>query len=402
MDAKHLTAYVVFFIIVSNTLIIYALTKDYGLFNDESAHYSQIRDFVRGSSVLHCLSTLPGYHAVMAFLATFFADSSRSFVRFLNVVFSILSVFVFYLCAKTVHNKSSVEKTIQFWLLPLLFPYFFLIYTDVLSLWFILLMMLLLLKKRFQIAALSGIMACLVRQNNVVWLAFAIVFIWGEEFSFRKDLHSLNCLLQKCLLFVFGILSIVFYLVVNGHLVPCRPELHPLTFSLGNVYMALFLLCIFYLPIHVANARKIYSLLQDHKIHLIYLILFCGFFVFPFVSINPQNNNGQDWVLMNYLLGQLKSSIILRALLCIPIAYVILSLFVIKLMKPVYRLFFIFSFLFLAASWFVEPRYYIIPFSMFILFRRPKGPVVEYFAIFFSLILSIALFSLVSFYSIVL
>ena len=59
------------------------------------------------------------------------------------------------------------------------------------------------------------------------------------------------------------------------------------------------------------------------------------------------------------------------------VAWTVLSLAVTPLVRPQYLLLYPFTVLFLVPSWLVEQRYTLIPFTLFLLMRRPASAPVE-------------------------
>jgi alpha-1,2-glucosyltransferase len=76
----------------------------------------------------------------------------------------------------------------------------------------------------------------------------------------------------------------------------------------------------------------------------------------------------------------------------LPIAFSIMSLSVTTLRNKSYYLLYPFTVLFLVPSWLIEQRYYIVPFSLFILFKNEKSRLVEYSTIAMYIVTSALLF----------
>lgn len=93
--------------------------------------------------------------------------------RLVTFGLSLAAAYVFLLLARELGGTGAGTKTLQFLLLPVAFPLFFLVYTETTSLLFVLLMLLAALGGRPGLAGLAGLAACLVRQNDIVWVAFA-------------------------------------------------------------------------------------------------------------------------------------------------------------------------------------------------------------------------------------
>lgn len=160
-------------IILSISLISFLLIKDKYLFVDEGIYYKLI---VKAASLqftplLDETPSLPGY-AISIGIIDHFIGLSKQASRLATTIFSLLSVLIFYLIAKRIDSKMSEIKTLQYFFFPILFVFFFLLYTDVYSLLYTLITFLLVLKRRYFWAGFFGFLSLLIRQNNIIWLGF--------------------------------------------------------------------------------------------------------------------------------------------------------------------------------------------------------------------------------------
>ena len=147
---------------------------------DESVHVPQIQDFMRGSFVVHpLLTTIPGYHLLMAGAMKLLAADSVAQMRAIGAVLGLAPALVFYFIRRTTGDLHPVRSASLLFFLPFLYPYYFLIYTDVLSLALVLCAMLATLHRRHFWSAVALVFSILVRQNNVVWAGFMPLFaLW--------------------------------------------------------------------------------------------------------------------------------------------------------------------------------------------------------------------------------
>jgi alpha-1,2-glucosyltransferase len=76
-------------------------------------------------------------------------------VRGISVLLGAAGVLVFARCRRLLGNGDRDERVLQFALCPIIFPYFFLIYTDVASLLLILVGVWLALERRYALCALA-------------------------------------------------------------------------------------------------------------------------------------------------------------------------------------------------------------------------------------------------------
>jgi alpha-1,2-glucosyltransferase len=98
---------------------------------------------------------------------------------------------------------------------------------------------------------------------------------------------------------------------------------------------------------------------------------------FTFKNDHPYNQIATYYFIRNYILVKFTSSSALKVLFFLPMLYTIWSLVVTPLSKKSWNIFYLFTALFLLPGWLIEQRYYIIPFVLFMLFRKEQSPVVE-------------------------
>lgn len=381
------------------------------LYVDEVTHFSVISNFCKFKfEHPDFLTTIPGYH-FFGGLFGYLADCSESWIRFFNLIVSIAAIFVVYNLAKEmvlgnrkwmkpVRDHAPMEKVLLFALLPILFPFFFLIYTDVLSLLFVLLMFYFLVRgekggdwENFLLSGIFGLASFAVRQNNIIWVLFAVAYaVSGNEgglqdkvkAAFKKDF------IRNMLPFIF-VLAVAagFFIKVGGFALGDRGQ-HP-SFFVGpmNIYTILFFLFWINLPEQFFNFRKIVSGLKG--IRMVWLlavaaavILFYAFFLLGFKIDHPYNNyNIYSYFLRNKILHFFDSSFLLRSAFFLCALYSVFSLATIKFREKRQYLVYAFSLLYLMPSWLIENRYFIIPFVFFNLFalRGETRPLIAWYLI---------------------
>ncbi|XP_033342291.2 alpha-1,2-glucosyltransferase Alg10 [Megalopta genalis] len=130
------------------------------------------------------ITTLPGLYLIATLVLLPFNLCNIFYMRCLNLLGTF---FNFYLVHNIIECITITRRT-QKWnnwtqlmvacnimLFPPLFFWHFLYYTDVVSVNSILLMLLLHLHKKFKTAATVGLLSVLIRQTNIIWIAFVTV-----------------------------------------------------------------------------------------------------------------------------------------------------------------------------------------------------------------------------------
>lgn len=389
------------FLVLALTLLVlgplFWYVRGHEPMGDEHLHMDQILRFARGEfSMNEFVTQIPGYHAIIAVPAALSGMTSVDGLRLFSFLLSVATVVVFYLCARAIQPRLSGAATAQFALLPILLPYFFLLYTDVTSLLLVLLALLFALRKRFTVAGVFATLAVFVRQTDIVWLGFFLFFMLAERGYLRRmwewlrDMidgkkttrftHSpwFHPMLRESAVYLIGAGLFVAFALINGGIAVGDKSAHPFpALYPGNVYLLLFLAFFLFLPLHLANTPRIAKHFWKRPwMWLLFpLLLICAMF---FVSDHP-NNQAEHWFfLRNRLLLFFTADLLHKFLFFIPIGLAALSLAVTKLARRSFYLLYPFAILSLVPSWLIEHRYLFIPLALFLLFRERRSAVVEW------------------------
>ncbi|MCY1078998.1 hypothetical protein [Archangium lansingense] len=359
---------------------------------DEGLHGLQIVTVAGGKlEIAKGLTMFPGYHAVLVLLAGLTGARSSTAIRSLSSLISLPVIPIFYLIVRQLTPRFAAVATLQFAFLPILFPFLFLLYTDGFSLLLVLLSVLLVLRQRRKAAAAVAILSVLVRQTNIICLVFVLGLAYLEDHGPTLSRERVVSFLRQHLLFVIGLAAFAVFVVVNGGVAVGDRSAHPLKFTLGNVYLFLFLYFFLSLPTHLASLRSALASLGDKWVLGLSLLLF-GVFMLTFVNDHPYNQLnveafrysddakyvGQAPFLRNQLLHLATQSALSKILFFIPVLLSCLLLLKTKLVQPRFLLIFPLTLLILTPSWLIEQRYCLVPLALLLLARERTSPVLEY------------------------
>lgn len=229
-----------------------------GSYADESDHLRQIHRFMKGNyNVMSQITTIPGYHLAISFVANFFHDVKSYQIRIISLILSLFSIPMIYLIARKLQSENPLIKTLQYVFLPVTFFYFPLVYTDIFSLLWVLLAFYFAISKKYSWSAFFLLISLLVRQNNVVWGAFLWVYTYVLENGYAISSEKIISHLKRGIGYVItAVLFLVFVWVNHGVSIGDR-ERQQVGFYMGNIYFFLALVGLLFLPILIANFRKI-------------------------------------------------------------------------------------------------------------------------------------------------
>ncbi len=352
---------------------------------DEEENLVQIRMLLHGQfHEFQYIATTPAYHAIIALLAWLLNAQSLSLIRLLSLMLGLSAVAGFFIAARHLDAMDAPLATSQFFFLPILLPFFFLLYTDVLSLGLLVFSVYGALTHREKLAGTAGILAVVVRQNQIVWLLFVFLLLYLIENGYSMDREAIKNHLRRSWIFLIGFAAFALFVLLNHGIAIGDCKMHPpFTFHLGNVYFSLFLFLIVFLPMHLANFPKVCALIRRNPWLLAVLGLLLSIYLPTFTNTHPYNF--VHGFLRNVVLELATLALWTKLLFFIPIAYTILSIAVTPLKKPVFYLVYPFWILTLVPAWLIEERYYLAAFSLFLLFRERQSLSIEYASLVYSM-----------------
>lgn len=366
-----------------------------GMLGDEGFHWTQIVTFLNGGDFSSYITTIPGYHLCMTYLIKALSwmkvipPESLPAARCLNWVLSLPAVVCFYLMVRKSGEGNSTALSLQLFLSPIIFPFFFLVYTDMTSVSLLMLAALLVMGDRYHLAAIVAGISILFRQTNIMWLfLFWLLALHNAGFfgAFRNVIGSgkfklndyVGPLRKTCIFPVFCILFVGFVFLNKGVAVG-DVESH----TLGAIYptQIFLLLCTIYflfLPLHIKNAPAIWRLLKSQP-----LLPFIGAILYAVYIITfdaTHDYNYHSFYLRNHFLTWLRDSMAIRSLFFIPMLWAFYNLLVTPLRKKSYYWLYPIVMLYMLPIGLIEPRYFIVPIVLFMLFRKPENDHLEYFS----------------------
>jgi alpha-1,2-glucosyltransferase len=373
-------------LVLVSTYLVHQQISRVGRYGDERHHLRQIESFCDGRLELYGkLTTIPGYHVLAALTGRALGGCSLEVARGVNTVFGLVSVLVFLLAARRAGSERPLLRTLQYFFLPILLPYYFLAYTDVSSVLLILVSLWLLVSKRPRAAGFVGDASLLVRQNNVAWLFFLGLYLLVEERLWAGWRGRIFGYLKRVWPAWLGMAAFLLFLILNGSVVLGERKAHRLGIYTANVFFALFCYAIVFLPSVAARLwRSRRRLLDPRLLGLVALGLVL--YLTTFDGGHPYNQF--EGFLRNDLLKAMDRQLWVRLAFYLPVALALAALALTRLQGPARTALYPFALLLLLPSWLVEPRYYIIPFVLLLLFREDEKPWVEALSVPWSALLS--------------
>jgi len=345
---------------------------------DETHHLRQIRTLLEGRfERLDSLTTLPTYHALVAALARALGASSLDDLRLVTLLFSVATVVVFREAARAVAPRDADARALGLALLPILFPFLFLLYTDVLALLCVGASVLACLRGAFLAAGLAATAAVAVRQSHAVWLVMVWAMCAFEMGGAALSWRFARRFLAATWTFAAGALGFAAFVVWNGGVALGDRAMHPSAgVHVENAYFALALFFLLHVPVCIARAdaalgrlRSPWAVAGVALLALLYLV--------AYDVDHPYNQPVYHGFLHNRLLHAFEATPAARAVFVAAAGFSALLLAALPLGRPSFALLYPAALASLLPVWMVEPRYALVPLALFQVFRAPFGARIE-------------------------
>jgi len=348
---------------------------------DERAHFMTITEISLdkiSAETLNRNAQIPTYYYLFAGLKRIFGIEDIMFLRLAQTLLSILTILVVWLTVKEVDPINAQIKTIQVMLLPTLNIFLVLVYNESLTLLFTLLSFYTVLKKRYLLSWLTLLFSIMLRQNNIIWLLFLLAYQWLDIIGYRFDLPKLKQFIKQVWGYLFSILFIAIFFYLNKGPALADQHANPLTIHSENIFFLLLILPTLFLPVIFIKINQIIKIILKKKnLWIILPVLFLVYWYF-FKADNFFNSQHYIFHLRNKLIWLILESNWNKTLFFIPIALGFLFLLIEKFINQKYYPLYLFSLFYLSTLWLIEPRYYIIPLTFFVIFRKIDNIKIEW------------------------
>ncbi|HEY7885877.1 MAG TPA: hypothetical protein VIC08_13115, partial [Cellvibrionaceae bacterium] len=308
--------------------------------SDEGFHAPQIWHYYNGGTdYAGNLTVPPTYHYAIAFVVRQIGYYHDYLLRFIQMSVALCVLPIFYAIAKHYYPQTAGVRMLQLFFAPLMFPFFFLLYTDLWALLFITLSWYGVLKRFYWLSALAGLLAVSIRQDAVIWVGLVYLLMCFDGISLRQRADYRDFIIRalgKGLPFLLLFLAFIVFVIVNGGVAIGDKQAHTIdSYNVTNVYV--FLLCswLLFLPVSLYQLPAIVAVLRRPWV---WLLLVGGFVLFMGTFSNPHgyNNTMYSFFLHNGLLYLMMHSRLGLALFYLPIAWMALTLCTLKLPEKRY------------------------------------------------------------------
>lgn len=351
---------------------------------DEWVHWAQVRRFLAGDLRLltDYLTTVPGYHALLALLLAATDAPSLGLARALSALSGPALVAALLQIRRALGDRHPALPCAQVLVLPVLFPYLFLVYTDALALALLLWALAGALRGRHGWAALALGGSMLVRQHHVFFtLLLAAIALqqsragagWRQAWT-AGDLRGT----APYLLPLAGFLAFWWW---NGSISLSTPQsaAHPdVTIDAGNPAFVLLLAALL-LPLQLlAGLRRFLASAAARPWLWLLPVGVLVAFLATFAVTHPYNFAVPEFSLRNGALAWISTDRGAFSIMAVIVTLSACGFAWLPLLRPQLRWALPLALLFVAGSWMIETRYAIVPLALLLALRRQAAPWVEW------------------------
>ena len=387
---KLIKKYIFLIALFSVLIISFLFSLNLPLYDDEPRHFDQINLFIKGRYQI-ITTSIPAYHLLITQIAKLFHFNTVNQFRLINLFFSFLNIYIFFLIAKKISPANYYSKTIQFAFLPILFPYRFLLYSENLFLLFILCAFYFVIKSKYFYSFIFALLSVLTKQINIVWYIFIMTTLYYKENLFQINLNKIYKFISGKLYFFAGLLAFGIFVFFNHGVAFITQDVHPDFYvSPGNFYWTMILYAIIFLPLNITKFNQFQYIFRKSSIILLPVIIFLIIAMLTFKNDHPWNQYPEH--LRNRILLFFMSGLLLKFIFFISVIFAIITISFIKLKKNYYYLLYPFMIISLVPIWLIESRYSLPFFVFFILFREDFARKYELLQSIYLIVISVLLF----------
>lgn len=352
-----------------------------GLFSDEGFHAPQIWTYYSGGTEFaESITVPPTYHYIMGFIVRQIGYYDDNLLKLISLLISLLTIPVFYKITYKYFPSEASIRTLQLFFLPLMFIYYFLIYTDIWALLFITLNLYLALNKQYVLSAFVGLFAICLRQDSVIWVGLSFLLICFEKENIKHAFSPVEILknaFSKGFFYILIFIGFIAFVIYNGGVAIGDKDQHNSgLINFSNFYIFLILAWFLFLPLNIHLISQILTFLRNPWKAA---AVIAGFLLYMGTLSNPHgyNNTLLDYFLHNGMASLLATNILIKSLSYFFSAWMLLSLIVMPL--PEQRFKWILFVIPLAVMFhpMIEPRYYFPAYCVIHFLRPALAPKVE-------------------------
>jgi alpha-1,2-glucosyltransferase len=346
-----------------------------GPIGDEGVHSFQIRWFAEGKyQIFKYITMLPGYHAANAFIIKILGGTDLNYLRLASMALGFLMIPAFLVLVKHFYPAQAYSRTLQLVFVPIVFPLFFVIYTDLLSLAFALAMIERTLNKKYIWASVFALGAISVRQTNAVWIIYCGLLVLFDEERFEFTLDYVYGYLKRTWPYAIVLLLFIGFVAWNGGVAIGDAEQHQVSFNLSNFYFFLLVSFALFLPHCFAMVSDVRALLLSNRWIFIAIIVMFFVFMATYEHTHKYNSETLSFYRHNLFLHYSSDIVWLKIVSYFAITWMALTYYVttqkvdkrapLLLLLPI-------TMLAIVPMPLIEQRYYLVPLCLFIAMRPP-------------------------------
>lgn len=343
---------------------------------DEVYHLDQITTLVAGQDThLPNITTFIFLHQAYAWLGQQMNITDLFQYRWINTVFALLYAVILYWVATNQTQKNHWLLASQMFFLPVVFPYYNLVYTDIPALLLLVAAAYLVTQNKHMLAAILGALAVWVRQPSLIWLGFfALMAVYPHWVTERiKWLKAL----KSCWPYGLVILGFLIYFWFNKSVALGDKGHHTVSINLTNVYFMALIASLVFLPLVINRSQRAWQLFKNQPWLWFVCLIGLLVYVYTFNASHPFNDAQYNQFLRNLTLNSMIDHGWLMTLVYVFCFFSMIALSTYPLATPANQLLYWIIPLSVLPMPLIEQRYYMVGLTLWMLWRQPARNNIE-------------------------
>lgn len=370
-----------FLLLAFISMLVMYLFQPTTLVVDELAHTPQIKSILAGKTEhLSNITTFIYIHHVYAMMIDTLGLSDPIDFRWLNfAVLALLIITLAHICQAKYHQFPALMAA-QLFFIPIAFPYYPLIYTDIIALFFLYWSYHHFRQSWHGSAAIFAALAVLVRQPSLVWLGcFAAMTFFArmEGVPIREKFSQLMPAVFKSLPYILVILAFLIYFYLNKGIALGDKLSHPISINITNFYFMVLVFLLVFLPLLLSRFKQVAELLNSHRWLWLVVVICWPIYILTFDVIHHYNDQSLNMFLRNLMINSINENMGLKALAFLASCYTVLAIISIKFKQAIYNWLYFFIPLSVIAMPLIEQRYYMVGMAFWQLSRNSLSRPIE-------------------------
>ncbi len=345
---------------------------------DEVSHLDQVQSLAEGNDRhLPAITTFIYLHQAYAWVGQKLNIQDLFAYRWINLFFATLLALCIYWICLLKEDTPDWKMGAQLFFLPIAFPYYTLVYTDIIALLLLLMCAQMMNDRRFIWSALFGVLAVLIRQPSLIWVGFLALMAFQHLYWTRQKPFFTVCLNLMPYLIVG--LSFAVFFAVNDSVALGDKNKHSISINISNVYFMVLVACWVFLPLIISRLFQAWNLIKNNPLWWLVFASLLPVYIMTFDVTHEYNAPAYNQFTRNFILNTMADSWVYKSIVYTISCIGVTALYTIRMRLQQHQILYLAMPLSVIPMPLIEQRYYMVGFTLWQLWRKRLDSVTETF-----------------------